>query len=427
MRTPKLINKLGFFAKQDVENVIRSIGKREIGSSLTNAANKGLLESIIAEQLDRSKVDIKTWRDALDAWEYIEEPDRSEMILIYNEIDLDDEVLTQKEKLKNKFISAGFDIVDKNGDVDVEKTKALDVEFFETLVEHFIDSILQGYTLLSFPELEGGEYDADKIQIIPRENLIPEWGAVKRRYDNPQDLIYYKNSKYANRLLEAGKVKHKGLFVSLAPLYIYKKNAMSFWSSFQSKYGIPPVLAKTSLDDDDEVSKIVAFLKEMRSNSFAVIDRDDEVEGLSGVNVDAFKTFQELKNDVNKSIAKIISAETMTTDEGSSRAQAQIHENTAQGQTLGRMRSFSRFINGQLIPILARDNYENITETDRFKWREVKDVDKFIDRVLKLKQAGYSVDESVVEEHTGLQVTEVGHAMPPTQNITEQINSMYEK
>jgi phage gp29-like protein len=381
-----------------------------------------------AQSLDRAKADVVKWRQALDEWEDAKHPDRFEMIQLYQEIEQDDSVSTAMENICLGIEGTEFEIGKANADgfnVDQEKTDLLKTDWFELIMKHIIESEMQGFTLVEILPSELSAFSTDNVKIIPRHLVIPEQGKVRRRPTVNMDLIDYMVPAYASRLLMIGDKKEKGLFNKLALLYIYKKNALAFWANYQSKFGVPPVIVQTDLTDKLKVDSLVSFLQDMRSNSFSLVGFDDQISVLNGVNTDAYKTFDELIKRCDAQIAKVLEGQTMTTSDGSSRSQAEVHERTGEKRHLARLRKIERVVNSQLFPILTQDGAQ--LDGLVFRFKEVKNVDAIIDRVVKLKQAGYSVEVEYLSELTGLPLEKIEASAPIVQaaSVIKAIDGLY--
>ncbi|MCF8218718.1 MAG: DUF935 domain-containing protein [Bacteroidales bacterium] len=353
--------------------------------------------------------DIKSWREALEMWDNNISPNRAEMQLLYREASIDDMVVTKFNILTERIKGTEYEIAGANDTVDEDKTVILNSKWFNKIIKHYVESIFYGYTLVQIPlrpnpdSNTGDLYDIRDIKLIPRTHVVPEWGGIRKYTYSDNEILYYTKQKYMNRLIEFNDIDEYGLFVSIMPHYIYKKNALFFWSGYQSKFGITPIIVKTDLDDSENTDKLEEFLRSMASNSYALINRHDEMEALNGVSTDASATFEKMKDTCDASISRIIDGGTMTSVQGSSRSQAEVHENTSELLHLGRLLEFKRVINKQLIPKLIAQGV--LAEGDYFRIKDTKDIDAIISRILKLSQAGYLVSEELIEELTGFEVS----------------------
>ena len=97
-------------------------------------------QQIIVEQLDRAKADVANWRNALDEWEDVSHPDRTEMMRLYQEMIMDDTIAGFIDGLVNRLL--GSDLHITNNEEDVDRPNVLDSQWFEALVRSFILSEL---------------------------------------------------------------------------------------------------------------------------------------------------------------------------------------------------------------------------------------------------------------------------------------------
>lgn len=399
-------------------------------SSVINAMKKGgIVDRLNTESLDRAKADVQKWRDALDQWEDSRHPDRYEMMQLYAEIVQDDSVATHLNTIIRKIEGTDFEVgtlTAEGIDIDEDLTAKMKGSWFETLIRYIIEAEMYGFTLVEVTKPEGSEYTSDNVQLIPRQMVIPERGKVRTRPQSFIETIDFTAPLYADRLLQIGDKTEKGLFNNIALLYIYKKNAMAYWANYQSKFGIPPMIVKTDLTDKSRVEGLTNFMKQMGSNTFGLIGHDDEMSPLPNVNSDVFNTYLNLIKHADAQIAKVLEGQTMTSNDGSSRSQAEVHERTAEDWHLARLRKIERLINTQLLRIVGEDTGIN-TEKVIFRFKEIKNIDAIIDRAVKLKQAGYTVDAEYMSELTGLPLQQVQAApvADPANSILKSIDDLY--
>lgn len=408
------------------------IGRNEADSLISRAVaearkKQSIIDSIQAESLDRAKAEVSKWRDALEQWEDEKQPDRYEMMQLYAEIIQDDSVATHLTTIVRSIEGTEFQvgIEGKDGIVpDEKKAEIFKGEWYEELIRAIIEAEMMGFTLIEITPPKGGQYTVDDIRVVPRYMVIPEFKQVRTKPQVFLNTLNYEDPIFAPRLIKVGDRYSKGLFNSLVLIYIYKKNAMAYWSNFQSKFGIPPVIVKTDLSDGKKVNSLTYFMQNMRSNTFSLVGYDDTVEVLSNVNTDAFQTFEHLVRHCDEQIAKVLEGQTMTANDGSSRSQAEVHERIAEEFHQARLRRVERIINSQVMPIIRQDlpGYEGMM----FRFAERKNADEVIDRAVKLKQAGYQVDKAYLEEVTGMTLTEV-QPIPSVQpqSVINAIDELY--
>jgi phage gp29-like protein len=223
---------------------------------------------------------------------------------------------------------------------------------------------------------------------------------------------------YNERLIGIGDPHERGFFCSLAPLYIYKKNALAYWSNYQAKFGIPPVIAKTDLSNDQRVKDLSRFMQEMRSNSWLICDQEDEIQPMGTASVDGYLTYRNMIEVLTAGISKVIDGQTMTSDNGGSRAQGEVHERTSESWQVARLRNAERVINEKVIPLMIRDGFK-LTEGDSFWFRKVEDDGAIIDKVQKLSLSGFTVDPQWIIDKIVIPVT----AAPVPSPAIKQMNA----
>ena len=112
----------------------------------------------------------------------------------------------------------------------------------------------------------------------------------------------------------------------------FKRNDIKFWLTFLEKFGQPTAVAKLSagkINNPDERRKAVAMLRAIATDAGIVCPDDVPIELLEAARSGA-ADYAGMHAAMNAAISKIILSQTMTTDSGSSRAQAQVHDGVKQ-------------------------------------------------------------------------------------------------
>lgn len=127
-----------------------------------------------------------------------------------------------------------------------------------------------------------------------------------------------------------------GLAHSLYWPVFFKRNDIKFWLMFLEKFGMPTALAKLpagALEDPEQRKKAIAMLKHIATDAGVVVPEDGPNGPVVSL-LEAARTgaadYESMCKAMNQAISKIVVGQTMTTDDGSSKAQAQVHENVAE-------------------------------------------------------------------------------------------------
>lgn len=111
----------------------------------------------------------------------------------------------------------------------------------------------------------------------------------------------------------------------------FKRNGLKHWLVFSEKFAAPTIIGKAPagvFDDKDRRAEILAQLRSYATNTAILAPDGVAVELLEATRSGA-SSYTELVQVMDDAIAKIVLSQTMTTEDGSSRAQAQVHNGVA--------------------------------------------------------------------------------------------------
>lgn len=110
----------------------------------------------------------------------------------------------------------------------------------------------------------------------------------------------------------------------------FKRNGIALWLTFLEKFAAPTAVGKyeTGASDADK-QRLLGALRAIRTDSGIALPKDMEVELIEAAR-SGTGDYQTLHDTMNASIAKVILGQTMTTDDGSSRSQAEVHMSVRQ-------------------------------------------------------------------------------------------------
>jgi hypothetical protein len=366
----------------------------------------GVLNEVLDKALMRTVVQMTHWRLGLDMHEDPSFPDRSYLHQIYNEIILDAQVLGKINVAHQKVEASEFFFVDKQGNENEELTELFKTSWFSKYLKESLNSEFYGYTLFQFPEMDTPmHFDANGIDIIPRHLVLPNV-RIKGKRDglvlprtSAQDGVSFKYGKYSHRLLGVGNEEAFGMFAAIAPLFIYKKNALSFWAGYQQRYGEPTMAIQMSTWNKETHGNYAKFLKNRGTNSGLILRNTDDAKLLEANRMDAFRVYHEMLKYCDDGINKIIEGNVGTSEVGGSKSTSATHENVANIVALGRLKHLGYTVNDRLIPFLQKKfgwDFKGCT----YKWKEFKDVDSEVENVTKLSTV-YEMSPEEIKKRTG--------------------------
>ena len=104
----------------------------------------------------------------------------------------------------------------------------------------------------------------------------------------------------------------------------FKRHGVKFWLAFLDRFGTPPLIGRYPRGDEHEKERLIEALKALNREAVTAIPDGMLVELLETRRTGT-ASYGELVQRMDAAIAKIVLSQTMTTDPGSSRAQAQVH------------------------------------------------------------------------------------------------------
>ena len=398
-----------------IENIDKKQNDRDV---ITN--------KITEQQLFREVEDIKKWREAITSAESATTPNRTPLQRIYKDVKLDTHVTSVINTRINKLLANEWKIYDTNGDVDVEATKLLDKKWFTETRVLINEALYYGYSLIQFGAIVDDEFSS--VSLVPRENTVPEYNSIKKIQGIPSatDLVSFIDKPYDlwNAFIDT---KDFGLLNNCAPFAIYKKNAASFWGRYLQLFGMPIRIGKTDVADTARRTNMSKMLKNMASAAWGVFDKNDEIDLVQSSGSIGNPVYKENIELANKEISKAILGQTMTTEDGSSQSQANVHERVGDIYTMSDKIFETNIMNYTILPLLVKHGI--IKEGLKFNHEFVENISpkEKVNMIKEMTNAGYIFDQTFVEDFTGLKIE--GTQQKDTSNVTEnylKVKNLYE-
>ncbi|TAG31892.1 MAG: DUF935 family protein [Sphingobacteriia bacterium] len=353
-----------------------------------------LINRLAAESVDRSRKGIAQWRSAMDQADDPVNPNWQPLQDLIEYVEPDAQLGTSIEIRVASTLSKRFIIYDKKtGEEITEKTQILqDKNWFFLFLWHMLDTMFKKYTVAQL-------VDPVKMQFsyLPRRNFVPQRKFFK--FSVTGELGYKLDDPAIVDTIIIAESKHKyGILNDIIPDLIWKKNAKQSWHEFGEKFGIPLISATTNKRDKKEIAAIEAMLRAMGEAMTAVLPENTTITIHDSVaKGDPYKVYLEQIKLYDEYIAKRLLGGTMVIEQGSSRAQGEVHERTLKDViSLFDKMLIMAIVNDQLLPMMAKFGYP-FSENDGFKFDETKEIpigelSDILDKLLN----HYDVDEKWV-------------------------------
>jgi hypothetical protein len=149
------------------------------------------------------------------------------------------------------------------------------------------------------------------------------------------------------------------------------------------------------------------WLEMMGTSSYAIFDKQTEIEIKENQRSDAFQVFYQKVQAINKEISKGIVGQTMTMDDGSSQSQANVHLQIYDEITEADIQNIQDWATDDLFPVLRfwgfdipEGYYMSIVEKEVIKPENKIKIDEV------LLRAGYNIKPEYIEETYGTPLDE---------------------
>lgn len=157
----------------------------------------------------------------------------------------------------------------------------------------------------------------------------------------------------------SGPLCRSGIARTVASLYLVKAYALKDWVNFCEVYGFPLRIGKHAPNASaDERSNLLQCIASLGHNAAAVMPVNMTIETQPGVTGNhGSSVFGDLIDLINKEVSKVVLGQTMTTEGGSSRAQAMVHERVRSDILWADAQALSDTINEQFVRQYVEINY----------------------------------------------------------------------
>jgi len=361
-----------------------------------------LMVDVIRRQKRLWRKELNDWTAASFALDNSETPRTYPMQELYDDIMLDGHLtgITENRTLRTTNKDYIFTIDGVKDDQLTEFIK--EQEWFDLLIEEAHKSTYYGYSLLWVEEFTKGEIK--KLTLIPRGLVVPEQKVLLYSLDANKGIDF---SEINDILLYAQFYNHVGLLEKAAVYTILKRHSWGSWDEFEELFGIPIRIAKIASQSETVKNEVAGWLEEMGSAPYGVFPIGTEVDIKENSKSDAFQVFYKKIEALDKELSKLVLHQTMTTENGSSKAQGNVHENTLGEVIYADEKKMLSFLNKRLLPAMKNLGYK-IPDKAKIGIEKTTDPNSQITIDGVLLKSGYVLSQEYIEETYGVEV----HLMP---------------
>lgn len=359
----------------------------------------------IVDQIKRSR---QLWRKEINHWQagrlqrYNVEMPRTYLLQeVYDDVDMDGHLTGITSDRTLRTTNRNFIFENDKGEKDDERTKYItEKPWFETIIKETHKSAYRGYSLLWFKDYKKGEIN--KVELIDRRLVVPELGMLLSEFEVNKGIYY---EEFFPDLMYCQMYDPIGLLEKAAPYTILKRHSWGSWDEFEELFGIPIRIAKVASQSETVKKEVAGWLEEMGSAPYGVFPIGTEVEIKENTKADAFNVFYQKIKALDAEMSKLILHQTMTTENGSSRSQGEVHENTYKELITADKKQLLSILNEHLVPAMRAIGYD-IPEGHKIKINQTKDPNEQIKIDGELMRSGVKLKSSYLEKTYGVEIDE---------------------
>lgn len=331
---------------------------------------------ITVQPWNRQSQDITNWRNATRSAES-QIPRRTYLYDLYHDISTTDaQVIAVWSKRQDAITTANWEFTDSEGNPVDAINDLIDCIGFEDLLKEIIDSKAWGY---SMAEAEFFINDNDKnefiLKSVPRKNLRPETGEIVLQ-QHDQTGININEGYYAKTVMQFGKAKDLGLFLSAAMYAIYKRGNISDWAEFIEIFGRGIVDAEWDGFDESQRRKLAEAIQKMGGGGVIIRPAGTKVDIKNNTGTANGQLQNSFTTKMDGYISKALLGTTETTDSSTSSgyAQAETHNKQDEKKNESDLQFVRRSLNSQFIKILKAAGFD--TKGGTFVIKADRNLDK---------------------------------------------------
>ncbi|GAB2586518.1 phage portal protein family protein [Spirosoma areae] len=305
--------------------------------------------SIHIRSVDRSRKTLDHWKSAIISAESVVHPTRKTLYDSYADVCLDEHLRSVLDQ-RRLAISRTKLVFKRDGEEVDEIQELIKKRFFRQLLHHIQDARFYGYSLI------GVDFVNRLTSLVPRPHVVPSKTlVVVTPYDTTG--IDYSQPPYDTLYLAVGDTDDLGLLISAVPLVLLKRGDVSDWATFNELYGQPLRKGTYNPLDPAQKTQLEQALASMGSAAHVVVPEGSNVEFVESNKTGAKDTYLGLADYCDKGLSKLIVGQTMTTQDGSSKSQGEVHERVADNITYDDQDHILSYLNEQGIAMLNAQGF----------------------------------------------------------------------
>lgn len=282
---------------------------------------------------------------------------------------------------------------------------------FSDMVDDLLDALGKGFSVVEMVWQRGVIWQP---KFVWRDPHFFKWdnetGSELRLLDEADMLngIALDKHKFIVHIpkIKSGLTSRSGLARLSAISYMCKTWTMKDWMAFADVFGLPLRVGKYGRGaTDDEIDTLVSAISNIASDAGAVIPESMKIEFIQASTTGGGTgIFKELAEYLDRQISKAVLGQTMTADDGSSQAQANVHNEVRLDIVKSDAKQLSSTLNRYFVKSFIDLNYgiQQRYPSVCVYVPDNEDLALLVTALEKLVPLGLEVEQSVIRDKFGL-------------------------
>lgn len=292
--------------------------------------------------------------------------------------------------------------------------------FVDDYLTDLLDALGKGYSVVeTIWDRQAAEWQPQRFEWRdPRHFQIDQIDGRTIRMKDPShrdgiDLPPFKFSVHRPKL-KSGLPIRGGLARLAAFAFLFKSYTLKDWMAFLEVYGMPLRVGRFGRGaSHDDRRVLLQAVRDISTDAAAIIPKEMEIEFIEVSGGTGNGLFSAKAEYLDKQISKGVLGQTMSTDDGSSRAQAEVHENVRYDIAKADARQTAVTVNRDMIRPFVDLNFgpQKHYPTLVIQITENEDIKALSEVVSKLVDHGLEVSMSRVRQRIGFDAPEEGEKL----------------
>lgn len=289
---------------------------------------------------------------------------------------------------------------------------------FDDMIDNLLDAISKGYSVIQpiwkfgevwapskykFEDQRKFRFDKESGEMRIRDEDIPEGRPIP-----PWSLIVHQPH------LKSGLTVRSGLARLVSWTFMLKSYTLQDWAAFLEIFGMPLRVGKYDKNASAEEKRVLLrAVRDLATDAAAIIPIGMEIDFIEAKGGSGNAVFGAMADYLDKQISKAVIGQTMTTDEGSSRAQSEVHDDVRLDIRKADAKQLGTTVQRDLIAVFHALNFGPGVTCPEVSWpvEDPEDIKTFTEAVARVVPLGQPVAQADVAKRMGLRLPEAGEAL----------------